>query len=613
MKNVAQQIDRRRFLKAVPATVAAGVALPSVASTPVAAQRGGGATPPRVGKDALKGAEQIAGLNFTDAEEEAALAGVSRNLDAYEQLRQINVPLDTEPAITFRPYVANKQPSGRTSVSGRGARLSIGKPARVQVSSNLEELAFEPVTTLASLVESRRISSTDLTKMYLARLKRYGEPLHCVITLTEELALSQAANADKEIKAGRYRGPLHGIPWGAKDLLATKGIRTTWGAKPYENQVPDLDATVVERLREAGAVLVAKLSMGALAQGGVWYGGSTRNPWSPEQSSSGSSAGPGSATAAGLVGFSIGTETRGSIISPSSTCGVVGLRPTYGRVSRYGAMALSWTMDKIGPMCRSVEDCALVFNAIYGTDGRDETVVDAPFEWNPELALSKIRIGYLASEFDQLPGADGGRGGGRGGGGGGRGGAAVDPAVARRRAEERNKLLKEALDIVRAQGAKLEPMTLPAFPANALNFILDAEAAAAFDDLTRSGDANQMTNSSWPNSFRTSRFIPAVEYIRAQRARTLLMRQMDAAMATFDVFLSPSGGNSLGITNLTGHPAACLKAGFVDGLPQALMITGRLYDEATVLRVALAYERATKWHTMNPNLDEGLRKTTQAG
>jgi len=610
MRKTVPSIDRRRFLKAVPATVAAGVALPAIVPSTATAQRGGGTTPPRVGKDALKGAEQIAGLHFTDAEEEAALAGVSRNLDAYEQLRKLDVPLDTEPAITFRPYVSGKQPAGRTSINGgRHAKLSLGKAARVQVSSNLEDLAFEPVTVLGSLIESRKISSTDLTTMYLARLKRYGEPLHCVITLTEDLALAQAASADKEIKAGHYRGPLHGIPWGAKDLLATKGIRTTWGAKPYENQVPDLDATVVERLRDAGAVLVAKLSMGALAQGGVWYGGSTRNPWSPENSSSGSSAGPGSATAAGLVGFSIGTETRGSIISPSSTCGVVGLRPTYGRVSRYGAMALSWTMDKIGPMCRSVEDCALVFNAIYGTDGRDETVVDAPFDWNPDVPLSKLRIGYLASEFDQRPNAGPATGSGRAGGvGGGGRGAAVDPAVAQRRAEDRNKLLKEALDVLRAQGAKLEPMTLPDFPATAINFILDAEAAAAFDDLTRSGDANQMTNSSWPNSFRTSRFIPAVEYIRAQRARTLLSRQMDAAMAKFDVFLSPTGGNSLGITNLTGHPAACLKAGFVDGLPQALMITGRLYDEANLLRVALAYERATRWHTMNPPLDENLKK-----
>jgi Asp-tRNA(Asn)/Glu-tRNA(Gln) amidotransferase A subunit family amidase len=584
-------VGRRRFLKAVPAAVAASVAIP----TAVRAQRGGGA-PPKFGTDVLKCAEQVDGLHFTDAEDEMALGGVSRNLDSYEEIRKLNIPLDTEPAVTFRPYLPGKQPTGRST---RNARLAVAKPARVQVTANLEDLAFEPVTVLASLLETKRVTSTDLTSMYLARLKRYGDRLHCVVTLTEDLARAQAAAADREIKAGKYRGPLHGIPFGVKDLFDTKGIRTTWGATPYEHRVAEVDATIVERLREAGGVLVAKLSMGALAQGGVWFGGSTRNPWSPDNSSSGSSAGPGAATSAGLVAFAIGTETRGSIISPASTCGIVGLRPTYGRVSRYGAMALSWTMDKIGPMCRSVEDCAIVFNAIYGSDGRDETVVDAPFNWNPDVPLSSLKIGFLANEFEPNAGA----------GGGGRGGA--NPEDARRRSEERSRLLKEALDVLRAAGAKLEPITLPEFPSNALGFILSAEAAAAFDDLTRSKGIDQLTEQgpgAWPNTFRTSRFIPAVEYIRAQRARTLLDRQMDALMSNYDVFLSPSGGTSLGITNLTGHPAACLKAGFVDGLPQALMITGRLYDEASVLRVALAYERATKWHTMNPPLDDNLRR-----
>lgn len=627
-----RNIGRRRFLQAVPGAIALpllnppgghyngqGVApgfsrTPDVASgvSPTVAQT---PEPAKLTADTLKSAEQIAGLRFSDAEEQAALGGVARNLESYQTLRKLPVPMDTEPAITFRPYVggSKKQAPGRSA----GAKIAVARPARIEAPANLEDLAFEPVTTLAALIESRKITSTDLTRMYLARLKRYGEQLHCVVTLTEELALAQAASADKEIKAGKYRGPLHGIPFGVKDLFDTKGIRTTWGAQPYQNRIPDIDATIVERLRDAGAVLVAKLSMGSLAQGGVWFGGSTRNPWSPDNSSSGSSAGPGSATSAGLVGFAIGTETRGSIISPSSTCGVVGLRPTYGRVSRYGAMALSWTMDKIGPMCRSVEDCAIVFNVIHGSDGRDETVVDAPFSWSPEAPLAKLRIGYLAAEFDQMPGAGrGGTGGGRAGnpaagrggapGGGGRG--TVDPETARRRAEERNRVLKDALDVMRAQGAKLEEMTLPDFPTNAINFILDAEGAAAFDDLTRSGEVNDIKNSSWGNTFRTSRFIPAVEYIRAQRARTLLGRQMEAVMSKYDVFLSPTGGASLSITNLTGHPAACLKAGFVDGLPQALMITGRLYDEATVLRVALAYERATKWHAMNPALDENLRR-----
>jgi Asp-tRNA(Asn)/Glu-tRNA(Gln) amidotransferase A subunit family amidase len=599
MPKSRNSIGRRRFIKAVPAAVAATVALPAI----VEGQRGGGA-PPHFGKDALKCAEQLDGLNFTDAEDEMAAASVSRNLDSYEELRKLAVPLDTEPAITFRPYMPGRQPTGKSS---RGAKIAVAKAPAVPVTpGSLEDLAFQPITVLASLIESKRVTSTDLTKMYLGRLKRYGDRLHCVVTLTEELALAQAANADREIKAGKYRGPLHGIPFGVKDLFDTKGIRTTWGAKPYEHRIAEVDATIVERLREAGGVLVAKLSMGALAQGGVWFGGSTRNPWSPDTSSSGSSAGPGSATAAGLVAFAIGTETRGSIISPSSTCGVVGLRPTYGRVSRYGAMALSWTMDKIGPMCRSVEDCALVFNAIYGSDGRDETCVDAPFNWNPDVPLASLKIGYLATEFDAI--------GGPGGGGGGRGG--VTPEEARQRAEERNRLLKEALDVLRGAGAKLEPMTLPDFPVNAIGFILSAEAAAAFDDLTRSKGIDELTEQgpgAWPNTFRSSRFIPAVEYIRAQRARTLLVRQMDALMSKYDVFLSPTGSASLGITNLTGHPAACLKAGFVNGMPQALMITGRLYDEASVLRVALAYERATKWHTMNPPLDENLRGMKTAG
>jgi Asp-tRNA(Asn)/Glu-tRNA(Gln) amidotransferase A subunit family amidase len=591
-------LGRRRFIQAVPAAVAASVALPVLPALGET-QGQGGAAPPALGTQTLKCAEEVIGLHFTEAEEEMALQGVGRNRDSYGQLRELDVPLDTEPAITFRPYAPGKQPSGHST---RNAKLAIARPPRVEVTSALEDLAFEPVTALAALIESRQITSLDLTRMYLGRLKRYGGPLHCVVTLTEPLALEQAGNADREMKAGRYRGPLHGIPFGVKDLFDTKGIKTTWGAKPYENRVATVDATIVERLRDAGGVLCAKLSMGALAQGGVWFGGSTRNPWAPDTSSSGSSAGPGAATSAGLVAFAIGTETRGSIISPSSTCGVGGLRPTYGRVSRYGAMALSWTMDKIGPMCRSVEDCALVFNAIYGSDGRDETVVDAPFAWAPDVPLSKLRIGYLAKEFE--PQAGSGRG-----GGGGRGG--IDPAVAKRRAEARAVLLKEALEVLRGAGAQLQPMELPEFPTGAIDFILSAEAAAAFDDLTRSKGVDTLTQQgpgAWPNTFRTSRFIPAVEYIRAQRARTLLNRQMDALMQRYDVFLSPTGGASVGITNLTGHPALCLKAGFVDGLPQALMITGRLYDEATVLRVALAYEQATKWHTMNPALDENIRK-----
>ena len=336
-------------------------------------------------------------------------------------------------------------------------------------------------------------------------------------------------------------------------------------------------------------MLVAKLSMGALAQGGVWFGGSTHNPWNVERSSSGSSAGPGAATAAGLVAFSIGTETLGSIISPSVTNGVTGLRPTYGRVSRYGAMALCWSMDKIGPMGRTVEDCVLVLNAIYGSDGRDDTVTDAPFFWDPERPLSSLRIGYLEKEFDIAPNNP-------------------NPTDAQRQtAGTRKAMYAEALDAFRKAGAKLEPMAMPDFPTGALLVVLNAEASAAFDDLTRNKEQlATLTGQSpgdWPNTFRSSRFIPAIEYIRAMRARRLLMQEMDQVMSQYDVFLSPAPNSaSLTITNLTGHPAIALKCGFIDNLPAAIMVTGRLYDEATVCRVALAYERATEWHNKHPAL-----------
>lgn len=596
--------SRRRFLKTIPAAVAGGLAAPAFA-------RQQPDRPARITKDTLDCGEKIFGVDFTEAEEEQMLGGVNRNLDAFERLRDIEIPPDTEPAVTFRPYLPGKKPKpGATP----GAKIKVTPQPPGARPASLADLAFLPVAALAPLVQKRVVSSTDLTRMYLERLRKFGPKLNCVVTLTEELALAQAAQADREIKAGRYRGPLHGIPWGAKDLLATKGIPTTWGAAPYQNQVFDYDATVVERLRDAGAVLVAKLSMGALAQGDRWFKGQTKTPWNPERGSSGSSAGPGAATAGGLVGFAIGTETRGSIISPSAVNGVVGLRPTYGRVSRFGAMALSWTMDKIGPMCRSVEDCALVFNAIYGPDGRDDTVVDAPFIWNPEVPLAKLRIGYVKTEFEppaagrgRGEGAPGGRGGeGRGGEGRGEGrggGRGPSPEELQRQREATLKALNAALDVYRKAGVTLEPIEIPALNiANTINFVLSTEAAAAFDDLTRSKNITDPSLNTWPNTFRTHRFVPAVEYIRAQRARTLLIRQMEGLMAKYDAFLTPTGSASLGLTNLTGHPAVALKAGFYNDAPIELMVTGRLYDEATALRVALAFERATEWHLKNPTL-----------
>lgn len=573
------QLKRRSFIKLLPA--AAGVALVNPEAASVQAQTAPQANTQKITREMLRHAEQMIGLDFTDAQEAMALSGVNRNLTNYENLRKIDVPLDTEPATAFHPHRPSKklnQARGKRTPSGD--RRSVEPPLQFKT---VEDLAFATTAQLAELMRTRKVSSAELTKMYLARLKQYGPKLLCVVTLTEDLALQQAAAADREIKAGKYRGPLHGIPCGIKDLFATKGIKTTWGAEPYREQMIDYDATVVERLRQAGAVLAAKLSMGALAMGGRWFAGMTRNPWQIEETvtgSSGSSAGSASATAAGLVGFSIGTETLGSIVSPSARCGVVGLRPTYGRISRYGAMGLSWTMDKIGPLCRGVEDCALVLDALYGPDERDITVEDVAFNWQPARPLAELRIGYVKTEFENLQGDN---------------------------VEERKKLYQTALDTLRAAGAQLKPMELPSFNAQSLRIILNAEAATAFDDITRDGRVNQLSGQSandWPNSFRTARFIPAVEYIRAQRARTLLMREMDKLMTNWDVFVTPAPGSaSLLITNLTGHPAVVAPCGFIKDLPQAIMFTGNLYDEAAPLRVALAFESATKWHTMHPKLD----------
>jgi Asp-tRNA(Asn)/Glu-tRNA(Gln) amidotransferase A subunit family amidase len=581
--------SRRSFVKLLPALGAAGLAatklpLEALAQTPTPSPSPSPTPAPRITKEMLHTAEKLFGLEFTDAQEAMALAGVNRNLDAYETVRKIDIPLDTEPAIAFHPAHARKE------LYSQKSKFRFGK-VEVPAFKSVDDLAFATVPQLAELIRTKKITSTELTRMYIARLKKFGPKLLCVVTLTEDLALKQAADADAEIKRGKYRGPLHGIPWGAKDLFSTKGIKTTWGAEPYRDQVIDYDSTLVERLNEAGAVLVAKLSMGALAQGPRWFAGVTRNPWVPDDAqtgSSGSSAGPASATAAGLVGFSIGTETLGSIISPSSTCGVTGLRPTYGRVSRYGAMGLSWTMDKIGPICRGVEDCAAALNAIYGPDGKDITVGDAPFNWNPDTNISALRIGYLKTEFD---------------------GAGFTPNNDQQRQQfaQRNALYKTALEVLEKAGAKLVPIEMPKFSTASLRFILTAEAAAAFDDITRDGRVNQLSGQNpgdWPNTFRTSRFIPAVEYLRAQRARTMLIHEMEKLMSQWDVFVSPApGSSSLLVTNLTGNPAVCVPCGFVNDRPIAIMFTGGVYDEVAPLRVALAFERATNWHTMHPKLD----------
>ena len=512
-------------------------------------------------------AEKIVGIQFTDAEKDSMLFDLIDNLESYAALREMDIANGVTPAFRFDPVPVGME-------FDEIVRPPVYSPvSSVAVPANREELAFYPVRKLAELVRTRQITSTELTRVYLDRLERYGGKLECVVTITEELALEQAKRADREIAAGKYRGPLHGIPYGAKDLLAVRGYKTTWGAMPYKDQIIDENSAVIEKLEEAGAVLVAKLTLGALAWGDVWFGGTTRNPWDLEQGSSGSSAGSASATAAGLVAFSIGTETWGSIVSPSTRCGVTGLRPTYGRVSRTGAMALSWTMDKIGPICRTVEDCAIVFDAIRGPDGVDRTLVDLPFNYDHRIDLKDVRIGYLKELFDE--------------------------EYPSREAD------LETLDKLRRLGADLVPIELPDYPVYSLAFVLSAEAAAAFDGLTRSGRDDEMVRqirNAWPNVFRSSRFIPAVEYIQANRVRQLIIQDM--AKLDVECYVAPSfGGNNLLLTNLTGHPCVVLPNGFDEGgHPVSISFIGGLYDEATLLAVAKAYQDATDFHEQNPPL-----------
>jgi Asp-tRNA(Asn)/Glu-tRNA(Gln) amidotransferase A subunit family amidase len=532
----------------------------------------------------VESAARVAGVSL----EKGALEEISRSLSGrrsflnqYEEIRKMELGNDVPNALIFNPVL----PGQRFSAEKKTIRYTKEKVARPKSDT---ELAFMNVYELAYLISKKKVTSVELTKIYLARLKKYDPILKCVVTLTEELALKQASQADKEIASGKYRGPLHGIPWGAKDLLAVKGYKTTFGASPYQDQMIDVDATVYKLLSEAGAVLVAKLTMGALAQGDRWFGGQTKSPWDPQnptRGSSGSSAGPGSATAAGLVGFSIGTETRGSIISPSTRCGITGLRPTFGRVSRYGAMALSWSMDKIGPMCRSAEDCALVLRVLNSPDGMDNTLHDVPFNWDVNKDAKTLRVGYLKSSFEREIPVDSER----------------PERFARARATRQNDL--RALEVVKSLGIKLIPVELPEINANALSFILTAESAAAFDDLTRSGKLEQMTappeRSGWVDTFRLNRFVPAVEYLQANRARYRLMVEFNKIFDEVDLFI----GSDLAMTNLTGHPEICLPHGFDnDGQPTSLRITGKLFGDEEIALLAKAFQDKTEFHLKRPNI-----------
>ena len=517
-------------------------------------------------------AGKLIGLEFPVEKQEMMRDGLNARLSEFQALRKIPLPNDVPPAVLFNPL-----PVGFKFETARH-RPKWNPPRNVELPKKPDDLAFYSVAQLGALIKSKKISSERLTGFYLARLKQFGPRLECVVTLTEDLAIQQARRADAELARGIYRGPLHGIPYGAKDLLATKGIRTTWGSVPFQQQMFSADATVVRRLDEAGAVLVAKLTLGELAMGDVWFGGLTRNPWNPRLGSSGSSAGSAAATSAGLVAFAIGSETHGSIVSPCTVCGVTGLRPSYGRVSRHGAMALSWSMDKLGPICRTVDDCALVFNAIRGPDGIDQTLYDAPFNYHPPVRLARLRIGYLKADFEK---------------------------------KKNNTNDLATLRLLESLGAKLIPIELPKFPVSALGMILSAEAGAAFDELTRSGKVDllvRQARSAWPNAFRQARFIPAVEYLQAQRIRFLLIQEMAKLMEKIDVYVAPSdGGDNLLLTNLTGHPCIVMPNGFSSATPPtptSITLVGKLFGEANLLGVAKACQDADPFHERHPNLSD---------
>ena len=515
--------------------------------------------------------------NYTEAERKLMAKPLDDIRGQFKDIRSVALTQLDEPATHFQPLRPDVK-------SQKGSIVGISKGKAIDYHGDAESLAFFSVVELSRLIRAKKISSLELTRMYIARLKKYGPILHCVINLTEELALKQAARADKEIAEGKYRGALHGIPWGAKDLLATNGIPTTWGAKPFEHQIFDYDATVVERLEAAGAVLVAKLSMGELAMDNVWFGGPTLCPWDTKQGSSGSSAGPGSATAAGLVGFSIGSETLGSIVSPSVRNGVTGLRPTYGRVSRHGAMPLCWTMDKLGPMCRGVEDAALIFHAIHGTDGHDVTCVDRPFRWNPNSNLADLRVGVNSASFE---------------------------ALKKGKDTDRVKTYDDALAEIKKLGITLKPIDLPkmnpGYDAIA-DIIIGVEGAASFAELNMSGRLSELAQQapdSWPTIFRVGSTIPGSDYVNALRLRARLQQEMNAVMKDIDVLISvPLEGPAIYITNLTGHPTVVTRCGTNKNMPESIEFIGGLDQEAAILRLAHAYEKATLHHKQWPDMSK---------
>ncbi len=623
-------MDRRSFLNVTGRFGLASTLFPGALYTLAtkAEAQTSSATPsqpalPKITSDMIDQAAALAGITIPPEDRDAMLDGLNEDRHGYEEIRKLDIPNSVAPAFVFDPL-----PPGATLNTQREKPVYSKAPAALTAPNNLEDLAFESAMTLGDLVHRRKVSSLDLTRMYIARLKRYDPLLHFVITITEDRALAHAREADADLARGHYRGPLHGLPWGAKDLLAVKGYPTTWGAGGFEHQTIDQDATVVQRLDQAGAVLIAKLTLGALAMGDWWFGGRTRNPWNPKQGSSGSSAGPASATSAGCVAFSVGSETLGSISSPSTRCGVTGLRPTFGFVPRTGAMALSWTQDKLGPICRAVEDCAAILEAIYGPDDQDLSVRDAAFNWNADLDWHSLRIGYIKASFDadqppppakpapadETPEQKQRR----------EHRAAQSAAYRARRAYDR-KFDLAALDKLHSMGVNLIPVELPKLPYGAMVPGLNAEAAAAFDQLTLTGRDKLLTRQTpddWPNIFRVARFIPAVEYIQLNRARSIAIREVSKVFEQADVIVAATNSEQLTVTNLTGHPACIVPNGLRGndapappptdngeddqiggpGTPVSITFLANHYQDAKLCAFARAYQQATGFEKLHPKL-----------
>lgn len=509
-------------------------------------------------------------ISFTKAERDSLFSNLQDYQKSFQAIHQYKLDNHVPMSLVFDPIPVGFKPNLNQK------SIDWGLPKEVKLPSNNEELAFYPVYKLAVLIRTRKITSTELTKLYLKRIKKYADTLQCAISILEETALRQAKQADEEIANGKYRGPLHGIPYGIKDLLTVEGTETTWGAAPYKGQVISETATVVKKLEQAGAVLTVKLTLGALAMGDIWYGGVTKNPWNLKEGSSGSSAGSASATVAGLIAFAIGTETLGSIVSPSTRCGASGLRPTFGAVSRHGAMALSYSMDKIGPLCRSVLDCALVFDAIRGADDLDRATRAAAFNFDAKTNIKRLKIGYFKNWFE-----------------------------VKYSAHDND---QKSLEVLKSLGVELVPVEWDSkIPITAVRLMLTAEAAASFDELTRSNRDSLLTDQrkwAWPNTFRAARFIPAVEYINASRLRQALIQEFYEKTKNFDVIVTPSfGGSQLLTTNLTGNPCVVVPNGFNDkGSPTSISFIGNLFGEAGLISLAHAYQQATDWEDKVPPL-----------